>query len=314
MDIGREVRKRRRCQRVKSKKLRFRSWGGRIKQRPETLSDFESENDENEGFQNQLLEETETGDSEVNNNREEEKQEEAAEEEKDSEGEDQENDIHQRPGPHPFSPWLSIPPGHVPQTSPVSYGGDTPRRSLSPSSDHASIEFLDDQSRSSHSTTGDIRSDHERHLDVAPETFHNDDPSSPSSYASDDPDYFEDTSLLELAREWILTQLGRNCSNSVSDDLFQFAWDNAATFVRLKDLHKGKTNILPELRRKVISDCLPPIKMDYVFLDNSLPQEVRDDNPVHVYNCLQFPRKKYSTDKYELLSQVTRVKVGCGRQ
>ena len=37
-------------------------------------------------------------------------------------------------------------------------------------------------------------------------------------------------SILMLAREWILTHLGRNCSNSVADDFFQFALDHAQVF------------------------------------------------------------------------------------
>ena len=116
-------------------------------------------------------------------------------------------------------------------------------------------------------------------------------------------------SLMELAREWILTHLGRNCSNSVADDFFQFALDHSETFVRCQKELDGRRNVMPDLRRKVMKENLPPMKMDFIFKDKGLPPEEQDENFVHAYDCETFPKKKFPVDRYELLSQVTRVKV-----
>ena len=116
-------------------------------------------------------------------------------------------------------------------------------------------------------------------------------------------------SILMLAREWILTHLGRNCSNSVADDFFQFALDHAQLFLRFKEELNGKRNVMTDLRRKVMQENLPPIKMDYIFKDKSLETVNEDDDLVHAYDCDAFPKKKYPADKFELVSQVTRVKV-----
>ena len=66
---------------------------------------------------------------------------------------------------------------------------------------------------------------------------------------------------------------------------------------------------MTDLRRKVMQENLPPIKMDYIFKDKSLETVNENDDLVHVYDCNAFPKKKYPADKFELVSQVTRVKV-----
>ena len=123
----------------------------------------------------------------------------------------------------------------------------------------------------------------------------------------DDWDYF---TLSDLAREWLQIQLGRNCSNAVADDFFQFAWDNAETFVRLKNLQKKKrTRMMTELRKKVSRDCLPPIKMDFTFFDLETRENEGSDGIINLYSYDHFPKTAFPADRYELLSQVTRVSV-----
>jgi len=65
--------------------------------------------------------------------------------------------------------------------------------------------------------------------------------------------------LLDLAREWCLIQIGRNCSNQVSNDYFQFAWANAHVFVDLKKQLNGKKITMKDLREKVVNQCAPGI-------------------------------------------------------
>ena len=80
-------------------------------------------------------------------------------------------------------------------------------------------------------------------------------------------------------------------------------------FLRFKEELNGKRNVMTDLRRKVMQENLPPIKMDYIFKDKSLETVNEDDDLVHAYDCDAFPKKKYPADKFELVSQVTRVKV-----
>ena len=122
-------------------------------------------------------------------------------------------------------------------------------------------------------------------------------------------DLDEQESLMDLAREWILTQLGRNCSNAVADDFFQLAWSKAHLFVRLREENNGRENLLPDLRRKVIREKLPPIKMDFLMKDIEESEKAGEEVLKHEFNHLHFPRRKFPQDKFELLSQVTRVKV-----
>jgi hypothetical protein len=112
--------------------------------------------------------------------------------------------------------------------------------------------------------------------------------------------------LLDLAREWCLIQIGRNCSNQVSNDYFQFAWANAHVFVELKKQLNGKKITMKDLREKVVNQCAPGIFSDYVFEDLSLPKGERKDNQVFVYNQKCFPRKEYPVENFELVSQITK--------
>ena len=153
-------------------------------------------------------------------------------------------------------------------------------------------------SETSNESAADINSDSSRHENNVDE----------DGNCDDDADMDEE-SLLDLAREWILTQLGRNCSNAVADDFFQLAWEKAHIFFRLRDQNIGRQNLLPELRRKVIKEKLPPIKMDFLLKDIKESEEAEVEVVKYEFNHLHFPRNKFPPDKFELLSQVTRVKV-----
>ena len=152
----------------------------------------------------------------------------------------------------------------------------------------------------SNESTSDMRSESSRHEnnfdheDIVPEI---------------DDGGTDEESLMDLAREWILTQLGRYCSNAVADDFFQLAWEKAHIFMKLRDQNEGRHNLLPELRRKVTREKLPPIKMDFLRKDIKESEEAGEEVLKHEFNHLYFPRVKFPPDKFELLSQVTRVKV-----
>ena len=124
-----------------------------------------------------------------------------------------------------------------------------------------------------------------------------------------DPLNLEHGTINDLAREWILKQMGRNCSNFVCDDYFHFAWKYCHVFARLKEENGGKDVNLANLRKKVMKEYVPGIKMDFIYADLSLPKEEREQNPVHVYGCDSIPMKKFPPDKYELLTQATRINV-----
>ena len=70
--------------------------------------------------------------------------------------------------------------------------------------------------------------------------------------------------LADLAREWILLQLGKVCSNEVSDEYFSLAWDMCEVFMRCKQVLKKKPG-LKSLRRQIIQENVPGIKLDYII-------------------------------------------------
>jgi hypothetical protein len=123
----------------------------------------------------------------------------------------------------------------------------------------------------------------------------------------DDPFHLDDRStLLDLAREWYLIQIGRNCSNQVANEYFDFAWKYAHVFIELKRQLKGKKVTMKDLREKVVKEYTPGILSDYVFEDLNLPEEERKERQVYVYNQKSFPRKEYPLERYELVSQITK--------
>ena len=115
--------------------------------------------------------------------------------------------------------------------------------------------------------------------------------------------------LLHLAREWVLLQLGRVCSDKVSNDYFDFAWTYAETFVELKKARNGRPSHFRDLRRKVMEDNVPQFKMDFIYVDLSLTKEERESHRVFESNRNTMPLKKYPPETHELLCQVTRLSV-----
>ena len=89
------------------------------------------------------------------------------------------------------------------------------------------------------------------------------------STASSTPE--DEMSVKDLAREWYLIQLGRVCSNEVSSDHWDFAWKYCDVISELKK--NGKLKKFPELTKKVLEQCAPKLKMDYIFKDKSLPDD-----------------------------------------
>ena len=106
---------------------------------------------------------------------------------------------------------------------------------------------------------------------------------------TNDPKGIRRGSLLHMAREWILLQLGRVCSDKVSNDYFDFAWKYAEVFAAFKRAKNGRTVQLKDLRRKIYAEHLPNVKMDFIYEDLSLPKEDREgsvsmnttDRPCH---------------------------------
>ena len=67
--------------------------------------------------------------------------------------------------------------------------------------------------------------------------------------------------------------------------------------------------ILRDLRRKVMEDNVPQLKMDFIYEDLSLTKEERESHRVFESNRNKMPLKKYPPETHELLCQVTRLSV-----
>jgi len=113
--------------------------------------------------------------------------------------------------------------------------------------------------------------------------------------------------LVEIAREWVMTQLGKVCSNEVADSYFSMAWDLCEKFARIKAVMDERKPSLKQLRRKIVEENVPGIKLDYVIRDTNVEEEVNE--PIYLYNLAQFPAKRYPLSRYEILNQITRIDV-----
>ena len=134
------------------------------------------------------------------------------------------------------------------------------------------------------------------------------DPQQPDTDTDNHTDNSEDgMGVKDLAREWYLLQLGRVCSNEVSSDHWDFAWKHCDVISELKRNMNGKFKQFPELRKKVLKECAPRLKMDYIFKDKRLPDDSEDYT--YVFNRDSFPRTEYSFDKYQLIAQITHIEV-----
>ena len=156
-----------------------------------------------------------------------------------------------------------------------------------------------------------LQGNFDRPSSMSGDSYTSDSSSSTASIFDDDNDPLgiRRGGLATLAREWIVKQLGRVCSDAVSNDYFDFALEYADVFMHLKQTYLRKPPCLRDLRPRVMKKLLPDIKMDFVF--DELPGEtpVEEAEPVTAYDCDQFPKGKFPPDKYDLVSQVTRVKV-----
>ena len=162
--------------------------------------------------------------------------------------------------------------------------------------------YLDDEQNVAYSdnSAGQASSDSDVQTDV--ENRENEAlPESDGSASSEE----ADIAVSDLAREWYLLQLGRVCSNEVSSDHWDFAWKYCDLISELKRNGKGKK--FPELRKKVLKECSPEMKMDYIFKDRSLPDDSEDYT--FVFNRETYPKKEYPFDRYELMAQITHCQV-----
>ena len=182
---------------------------------------------------------------------------------------------------------------------------DFPEISVSEATPFSATDIESDRSGHENDSSGHLSDSSGHQNEIGSDSGRNDN----ETEVSENSDLDEQESLMDLAREWILTQLGRNCSNAVADDFFQLAWSKAHLFVRLREENNGRENLLPDLRRKVIREKLPPIKMDFLMKGIEESEKAGEEVLKHEFNHLHFPRRKFPQDKFELLSQVTRVKV-----
>ena len=134
----------------------------------------------------------------------------------------------------------------------------------------------------------------------------------PDTFPGNDESVEEDAGhedIGDLAREWILLQLGKVCSNEISDAYFSMAWDMCEVFMRCKQALKKKP-LLKSMRRKIIADNVPGIKLDYIIRDKARHEAGdNEESLIYLYNQSKFPLKRYPSSKYEVLNQITRVDV-----
>lgn len=112
--------------------------------------------------------------------------------------------------------------------------------------------------------------------------------------------------LMDIAREWVMLQIGKVCSNEVSDAYFSMAWDICEVLARMKESMISKP-VFKSLRRKVIEENVPGIKIDFILRDKSKSDHPKDW--IFLYNLTSFPVKRYPLAKYEMLNQITRIDV-----
>ena len=68
-----------------------------------------------------------------------------------------------------------------------------------------------------------------------------------------------------LAREWLMQQMGKVCSDTVSNTFFDFAVEYSDVFMQLKAT-EGRLK-LRSYRKRIIKSSIPEIRMDYVLED-----------------------------------------------
>ena len=64
------------------------------------------------------------------------------------------------------------------------------------------------------------------------------------------------------------------------------------------------------MRRKIIEENVPGIKLDYIIHDKAADDAGDDqDKLIYLYNQSKFPLKRYPASRYEILNQITRIDV-----
>ena len=111
----------------------------------------------------------------------------------------------------------------------------------------------------------------------------------------------------ELTRKWLLCQYGHLCSDNVANLFFDLAMKHCDSFMKLKHERKGKSLKLHQLRKSMTKNLIPAIKMDFIYHDRSIDEDKREEKAVHVMNVSKQPVKDYPPDKFDLVSQVTKV-------
>ena len=185
-----------------------------------------------------------------------------------------------------------------PHRSDSLHRSDSPHRSDSDAVAHSDLDSATDLDHDEGNT-----SDIDEHSDR--ENQEND--ALPESDGSDTSEEAGIADVGDLAREWYLIQLGRVCSNEVSSDLWDFAWKHCDAISEFKANMDGKPTKFPALRKTVLKECAPALKMDYIFKDKSLPDHSEDYT--FVFNRESYPKREYPFDRYELMAQITHMKV-----
>lgn len=114
-------------------------------------------------------------------------------------------------------------------------------------------------------------------------------------------------SVEELAKDWLMIQIGHNCSNAVAEKFFHYAVVNCERIKELRDA--GELNGLRSLRKKFNHDNVAGVKMDFKYQDKSLSLEERSLNEIDIFNVDAIPRLEYPSDKYNLIYQVAKIEV-----
>jgi hypothetical protein len=130
------------------------------------------------------------------------------------------------------------------------------------------------------------------------------DGSNQNNYIHEDPLGLEDGDIYDLMREWMLLQMGHNCSTEVSNNYFDFCWEYCHVFLRIKQDMENKRSASKELRKNVMRELIPTPLMDYFFQDpNDMTKEI------HVMNREKFPKSEYPPSEFKLLGQITKLRI-----
>ena len=113
-------------------------------------------------------------------------------------------------------------------------------------------------------------------------------------------DYF--AFLQDFSEKWLMVENNHNVSKTATDCFWRLAIDGVHSLFRLKNIQKVTRKVpqFSHLRRTLVAKSVPPIKMDFGYLnkDTGMLEEVTD---VQHTPISQFPRSEY-TKAYEIAS------------